>query len=153
MSSIYQTQRAFADEYMPQIKALLGQSLFQEASLDDDTKHGTDLTIRNLRIAVRIRRTGYNAKYNDFTIRVTTQTNSQLSEYAKLLKLDGKSPNYIFYGFLEADRIIRAYLIDVSLLRQEIRSGLQKKFVRNPDHSSFLAFPLKPTYCKTLVIG
>lgn len=144
----YKSRRAFSDQYLPQVKALIGQEIIEESSFEDDTQHAIDLRVYSTRISVRIRQMKYASKYADFTLRATAKEG--LSEYAKLLRSRGLNPDYIFYGFADQEVIMKAYLIDVLALRRSIKSGVDKKFIRNPDGSGFVALPLHEAYCKTL---
>jgi hypothetical protein len=153
MPSIYRSQRSYADEHMPAIKALLGQALLEEANNDDDMHHATDLVIRNLRIAVRIRRLESARKFSDFTIRARTQTDTNRTEYDKIMEQSADSPDYISYCVLDGDKIVRAYLIDVPKLRHAISNGIEKRLITNPDKSAFYALPLHADYTRAIIIG
>jgi len=49
----WQNDKGWSDQFMPDIKAVLGQHLLGEASMDEDAKHATDLVVlqmKNVRI-------------------------------------------------------------------------------------------------------
>ena len=71
----WQYDKEWSDQFMPDIKAVLGQNLLGDASREEDTKRATDLVVlhmKDVRIAVRMRRRKYaeNQHYvGQFTIR------------------------------------------------------------------------------------
>jgi hypothetical protein len=97
----WQDDKGWSDQFMPDIKGVLGQHLLGEASREDDAKHATDLVVlqmKDLRIGVRMRRRKYaeNARYvEQFTIR-TERRSGVDTELGKII--DGWG-DYMFYGF------------------------------------------------------
>lgn len=84
---------------LPMVKRILGNYLIDEAPWEEDAHHNTDLivlTVRTKRIAVRLRRREYEARYSEeFTLRSKRPSGAQ-TELAKVLSGWG---DYFFYGF------------------------------------------------------
>lgn len=117
----WQNDKGWSDQFMPDIKAVLGQHLLGEASMDEDAKHATDLVVlqmKNVRIAVRMRRRRYaeNPKYiEQFTIRTERRSGAE-TELAKIVAGWG---DYMLYGFegKEESRLGVWHLIDLKKFR------------------------------------
>jgi hypothetical protein len=117
----WQDDKGWSDQFMPDIKAVLGQNLLGEASREDDAKHATDLVVlqmKDLRIGVRMRRRKYadNARYiEQFTLRTERSSGTQ-TELAKIIEGWG---DYYFYGFegQEYGRLGIWHLIDLKKFR------------------------------------
>lgn len=144
----WQDDKGWSDQFMPDIKAVLGQHLLGEASREDDTKHATDLVVlqmKDLRIAVRMRRRRYaeNQRYiEQFTIRTERRSGAN-TELGKIIEGWG---DYMFYGF-EGDQDGRLgvwHLIDLKkfrlgymrLLSKCERDVLPGEQIRNADGGS-----------------
>ena len=118
----WQDDKGWSDQFMPDIKAVLGQHLLGEASREDDAKHATDLVVlqmKDLRIAVRMRRRRYaeNPRYlEQFTIR-TERRSGVDTELGKII--DGWG-DYMFYGFQgeHEGRLGFWHLIDLKKFRR-----------------------------------
>jgi hypothetical protein len=125
----WQGDKGWADQFMPDIKSVLGRHLLGEASLAEDAKHATDLVVlqmKDLRIAVRMRRRKYaeNQYYvGQFTIRTERRSGAK-TELAKLIEGWG---DYYFYGFegLHDGQLGIWHLIDL----KEFRLGYMRLLV------------------------
>lgn len=99
----WQDDKRFADAYLPDVKAILGVHLIGEASEEEDKHRNTDLvvlTLRNVRIACRIRKPGFFDKYGgQFTIRAD-RPNGAMTELAKIVSGWG---DFFFYGHVHDD--------------------------------------------------
>lgn len=88
---------------IPEIKRILANYLIAEAPTAEDMQRNTDLIVLRLdtvRVACRLRRYEYLARYGDqFTIRTSRPSGAQ-TELAKMLSGWG---DYLFYGFASAD--------------------------------------------------
>lgn len=93
-------------KFLAEIKQILGLHLIGEAPAAEDEQHNTDLIVLRLdavRIACRVRRDGYRARYgHQFTVRSSRPSGTK-TELAKVIEGWG---DYIFYGFGE-DRTAR----------------------------------------------
>jgi hypothetical protein len=99
MARGWEKDKNWSDQFLTQIKGILGQTFIGAAPPEDDMEHNTDLIVfrmEPLRIACRIRRAKYFNRYGDeFTIR-TSRPNGVKTELYKLIEDWG---NYFFYGF------------------------------------------------------
>jgi hypothetical protein len=126
----WQGDKGWADQFMPDIKSVLGRHLLGEASLTEDAKHATDIVVlqmKDLRIAVRMRRRKYaeNQHYlGQFTIR-TERRSGVKTELAKLIEGWG---DYYFYGFegLHDGQLGIWHLIDL----KEFRLGYMRLLIK-----------------------
>lgn len=88
---------------IPAVKRVLAQYLIAEAPFEEDARHNTDLIVLKLdtvRVACRLRRAEYAARYPDeFTIRASRPRGTE-TELSKMLSGWG---DYLFYGFAAAD--------------------------------------------------
>lgn len=142
---------------IPEVKRVLANYLIAEAPFEEDARHNTDLIVLKLdtiRVACRLRRYEYAARYGDqFTIREGRPSGVK-TELSKVLEGWG---DYIFYGFASKDMSSLAgwLLGDLSVFRlwhhQMLWSGRRPGDRRaNPDgSSSFVAYRvsnLPPTF-------
>jgi hypothetical protein len=121
----WRTDKSWSDRFIPEIKTILGRTLIEVAPADEDALRNTDLITLSmrggLRVACRIRKHEYLAKYGDeFTLRCSRPSGRD-TEIDKLL--DGWG-DYIFYGFSdEHHRRLAAWLVgDLRILREWIAS-------------------------------
>ncbi|MEM6277597.1 MAG: hypothetical protein AAF714_11685 [Pseudomonadota bacterium] len=66
LQNTYGANRAWSDQYLPEIRRLVGPHLLKPAPEDLDTKQATDLMLldaRDMRLAARVRRPGYTERY------------------------------------------------------------------------------------------
>ena len=94
----WKDNKEWSDQFMPEIKKILGLYLIGEANEEEDSRRNTDLivlTMAAVRIGCRVRRYGYAKKYGDeFTIRASLPTGTK-TELAKIIEGWG---DYFFYG-------------------------------------------------------
>jgi len=87
--SEYQDDRRWSEQFIPEIKRIVGPQLLVVTPDEIDCTQAADLmvfTARDMKIAARIRRHGFAEKYgNEFTIR-SKRTNSAVTELAKIVK-------------------------------------------------------------------
>jgi hypothetical protein len=124
----YESDRAFSDRYLPEMRSLIGPYLLVPSSLEQDRQEASDLVVlraRDLTIACRLRRPGYADKYpREFTIRSRRESGVK-TELAKLIEGWG---DWFFYGHVGSDcqSIARWWLIDLSAWRAHlIRDGVR----------------------------
>lgn len=96
--TLWQSDKKFSDKFIVEIKHILGEYLLVEYK-DEDIYHNSDLVVLrldNVRVACRIRRYKYFAKYgHQFTIR-KSRPSGRKSELTKIIEGWG---DYLFYGF------------------------------------------------------
>lgn len=102
----------FGRRFLPEIKSIVGMHLIGEAPKEEDCVRNTDLIVLRLeaiRIACRIRKHKYFARWGDeFTIRANRPSGA-LTELSKIIQGWG---DYIFYGFAdEAEEHLHAWII------------------------------------------
>ncbi len=115
----YEKDRVWADQFIPQIKAIIGPHLIEPADLEPDIKQATDLMVlkgRDMRIGCRLRRHQYYKDYpRDFTIRLKRDSGAQ-TELAKIVAGWG---DWLFYGHVNKaeDEILHAMIVDLNSFR------------------------------------
>jgi hypothetical protein len=153
----WQKDKSWSDIFIPEIKRILTASLdlFGEAPEREDQEHNTDLIVlhtQDIRVACRIRRFEFVAKYgNQFTIR-NARPSGNKTEMAKIMEGWGQ---FMFYGFAALDcselhtwviidlRPFRKWLYDQMYLHKGVLPCVGGRAVQNKDtSSSFLAFNL-----------
>lgn len=123
----YQREREWSDQFIPEVKKIVGQYLLKTADFRQDTTEATDLIVlcaEGLRIAVRMRRPGAAEKFPfDFTIR-RWLANGCPTEMHKIV--DGWG-DWLFYGHaraLDSNEICRWWIVNLHALRSHmIRYG------------------------------
>lgn len=116
----WEDNKKWADRFIPEIKQILGAHLIGQASVEEDRLHATDLIMLNMkphRIACRIRRSEYLAKYGgEFTIRSKVESGNS-TELAKIV--EGGWADYLFYGFADEPelKLDSWFLGDLNLFR------------------------------------
>lgn len=102
MSEGWQRDKAWSDNFLPEIKSILGRHLIGEAPEVEDQQRNTDLIVLRMeavRIGCRVRSFDYWLRYPDeFTVRAGRPSGVD-TELAKIVSGWG---DYFFYGF--ADR-------------------------------------------------
>jgi hypothetical protein len=136
----------YGRQFLSEIRPICGQYLIAEAPFEEDAKRGTDLIVLKLsavRIAVRIRRPDYLARYpDDFTLRCERSSGAE-TELGKIIAGWG---DYMFYGFGSADGLLAAWLLgDLHVFRRwwarELWQGRKPgRKVPNGDGTFFRAF-------------
>uniref|UniRef100_A0A6M3L1U8 Uncharacterized protein n=1 Tax=viral metagenome TaxID=1070528 RepID=A0A6M3L1U8_9ZZZZ len=95
----WQEDKRWSDQFLPEIKRLLGGVLISEPPIEEDTQRNTDLIVLKLdavRVACRVRRPKYYPRYaGDFTVRADRPRGTK-TELAKIIEGWG---DYFFYGF------------------------------------------------------
>jgi hypothetical protein len=147
----WQENKKWSDQFIPEIKSILGYYLIGPAPEDEDREHNTDLIVlsmRPVRIACRVRRFKYWRSYRDeFTIRCSLP-NGYKTELTKIIEGFG---DYLFYGFADEDEFtLHAWaLAQLNTFRlwhsrQLARSGaMDFPGIQKPNHdgsSEFRAF-------------
>lgn len=158
----YQSDRSWSDQFLPQVRAIVGPHLLVPAPFELDAKEATDLMVlraRDMTIAVRLRRPGYADKYRyQFTIRSKRDSGSK-TEMAKLLEGWG---DWMLYGHVDdAGSISTWWLIDLHLWRARLlREGYARPWrtlaieQSNTDKQThFMAFDLRVFQPSILVAG
>jgi len=146
----YARNRRWSDQYLPEIKRIVGSHLLREAPNALDMREATDLMVfdaKDTRIAARVRRPGYADLYpNQFTIRAEAAYGGQ-TELSKIV--NGKG-DWMFYGHADPTggiacwwlldlRAFRAGLIRQTTNGYPIRSGDK----RNSDGTAFKWFDIQ----------
>ena len=94
----YQEDRRWSDQFIPEIKRLVGPHLLGVSSFEQDTREAADLVVLRanlVTIACRVRRPGFADRYgNEFTIR-SARTNGVTTELEKIVNGWG---DWMFYG-------------------------------------------------------
>lgn len=142
----WEKDKAWSDQFIPEIKRHLGWGLISTATWEQDAKEATDLIVLELasfRVGCRIRRYEHLQSYGgEFTIRFSRDSGCA-TEMTKLV--DGWG-THIFYGFANADGLGLAQWfignLDVwrgALIRTPALA--RREPIRNADgSSSFLAW-------------
>lgn len=118
----YVDQRAWADQFLPEIKQLIGPHLLEPAPIEEDCREATDLMVlraRDLRIACRVRKFKYLKDYaNQFTLRYKARYGGK-TEYDKVVEGWG---DWMFYGFADRNEefVLQWRLIDLSAFRAQL---------------------------------
>lgn len=142
----YATDRAWADQYIPAIKAIVGPHLLESAPLDVDMRQATDLIVLNARdkmIGCRVRHSGYDRKYpTQFTIRAKRDSGAQ----TELDKIRRGFCDWMFYGHAAEGNVLtiaRWFLIDLDAWRYHdntVRPFLWREEKSNNDGTYFVAY-------------
>lgn len=118
----YQADRRWSDQFIPQLRALIGPHLLVPSSLEQDRHEAADLVVltgRDLTIACRLRRHGYAKKYpNQFTIR--SRRDSGIT--TELEKIRAGWGDWLFYGHIAENNkdIAPWWIIDLSVFRASL---------------------------------
>lgn len=148
MGNGWRADKRWSDRFLPDIKAILGRALIAEPPVEEDAEHNTDLIVLRLdavRIACRVRKYQYIARYGDqFTIR-RARPNGAKTELSKIIEGWG---DYLFYGFSDAEEtgIERYVLGDLKAFRlwyvRRLYAGVKpgQRRENNDSSSNFLAF-------------
>lgn len=149
--SSWKSDKSWSDQFIPEVKSILGRELIMTATWKQDALEGSDLTVLALdamRVAVRIRRWSYIQFYGDqFTIRSGRPSENE-TELAKIMSGWG---NYLFYGFSDAQEcnpLARWFLGDLNHFRLTLwrEKGLltdRFKHVNGDGSSWFYSWPVR----------
>ncbi|WP_343503595.1 hypothetical protein [Alloyangia pacifica] len=144
----YAINRRWSDQYLPEVKRIVGAQLLQAAPDDLDMKHATDLLTldaRDMRIAARIRRPGFADRYPyEFTIRSSVPSGAE----TELAKIVNGYADWMFYGHAAPDGSLASWwLIDLRAFRAALirraHGSLSSGEVWNRDGSSFRWFDIR----------
>jgi len=104
----WKDDKRWSDRFLPEIKSILGRHLIGEPAREEDAERNTDLIVLRMeavRIACRVRRHDYLAKYADeFTIREGRPSGTK-TELTKIVEGWG---DFFFYGFADEPEIALA---------------------------------------------
>ncbi|WP_297754653.1 hypothetical protein [uncultured Shimia sp.] len=149
MTIHYDINRRWSDQFIPDIKRIVGSHLLEAAPDPLDMKQATDLLMldaRDMRIAARVRRPGYAERYpHQFTIRSRVPSGAE-TELSKIV--NGKG-DWMFYGHASArqDGVEKWFLLDLNAFRAALirqgPQGLHWGNKRNPDGTVFTWFDVR----------
>jgi hypothetical protein len=136
-----------SDRYIPRIKSIVGPRLLSVTPDEIDCKQAADLMIfaaRDMRIAARVRRPGFAAKYAyQFTIRSLRDSGAE-TELSKIMAGWG---DWFFYGHAAGhlDEIPLWWLIDLGEFRSAMidPTGLVHGVTPNGDGTHFAWFDVR----------
>ena len=154
----YETDRAWSDQWLPRLRALIGPYLLGPSTFDQDTKQCADLVVlsaKDMKIGCRVRRQFcadgriYAEAYPDqFTIR-SGRSNGVQTELAKILEGWG---DWFFYGHDNGrHRIDPWWLINLTIFRRgvaeapnsdDVRWDLITDIPNRRDGTFFHAYPI-----------
>ena len=141
----YTEQREWSDRFIPEICALVGPYLLKPASFELDTQEATDLiilTARDMRIAARIRKPGYEWADSEFTIRYWLPSCVK----TELQKVKEGWGDWMFYGHANPSGGIRIWhLLDLHVFRDQMNhrpDSVKWSEQKNGDGSKFIAFSI-----------
>lgn len=137
-ATTYQIQRNWSDQFIPDIKRIVGPLLMETADFEDDVRRNTDLVVLRMdatRIMARVRRNQFLRRYpNDITIRLKPDQYGE-SEFTKLM--DGWG-DYLFYGFAHATRPkVESWIFgDLQVLRDWINEQVKGGDAEQVNHQT-----------------
>jgi hypothetical protein len=151
----YEDNRTWSDRYIPTIRQIVGPHLLVPSPFEVDCAQATDLIVlraRDMRIACRVRRPGYLAKYpNQFTIRSHLDNGAE-TELQKIINGFG---DWMFYGHaIDNESVIievwwlidlaafRAHLVRDGFLRDKNKNRLRWGKKLNDDGTEFVWFDI-----------
>jgi len=109
--------KKWSDQFIPEIKKILGTYLIGEPPDEEDAFRNTDLIVLKMepvRIACRVRRPEYCNYKNEFTIRQELPSGNK-TELSKILEGWG---NYFFYGIADYNQHLQSWgLGDLNVFR------------------------------------
>lgn len=124
----YESDRQWADGYVPQARRIIGEYFVREATIRQDTLEATDLIVFTVavpasecRVAFRVRRPGFADTYPfDFTLRYR-RDNGVKTEWQKIIE-DGWG-DWLLYAHAHeqaAGEFSRWMLVDLHVLRRQL---------------------------------
>jgi hypothetical protein len=151
----YKNDRERADQFIPQIRSILGGlplahfAEIQDAPIEVDRKYATDLTLKvtGCDIASRLRFPPCN--YRDLTIRAHRDNGIK----TELAKIEEGFANRYFYGWIDEKQAIHEWILaNVDKMRDR---GLLKNrnIVPNYDGTHFIAIPVIELYREGCLIA
>lgn len=151
--SDYGNDRVWSDQFIPEVRRLVGPHLLVPAPFEVDAHQAGDLVLMasgDVTVAVRVRRPGYAKRFPfDITIR-SARDNGVRTELTKIR--DGFG-SMMFYGHATSDDpddgICRWFLIDLDVFRALLYGGWLGKEVSNRDGTWFRSFNLADRQVRT----
>lgn len=121
--SSYAKQRAWAEQFMPQVKRIVGPLLLEPASFELDTSEATDLIVmraKDMRIGVRVRQQ-WVGEHERFKWQFTMRSKNGVSK-TELQKVTEGFGDWLFYGFADEDtgELFRWYVINLHAWRSQM---------------------------------
>jgi len=111
---------AWQEAYGDRVRAIVGPHVLEPSSFEVDTKRAADFVVKNVTVACRLRRPGYERYHGQFTIR-SVRANGVKTELAKIEEGWG---DWLFYGHVDHDDLIQPwYLLDLHIFRATLRSA------------------------------
>ncbi len=147
----YANNRRWSDQFLPDIKRIVGAHLLETAPDPLDHFQATDLLMldaRDMRIAARVRRPGYAQRYpHQFTIRSKVASGAE-TELSKIV--NGKG-DWMFYGHsnITQNGVGHWWLIDLRAFRAALirhannGSSISMGDQSNPDGTWFKWFDIR----------
>lgn len=147
--SSYAEQRAWAEQFMPQVKQIVGPLLLEPASFELDTSEATDLIVmraRDMRIGVRIRKR-WVGEHEQFKWQFTMRSKNGASK-TELQKVTEGFGDWLFYGFANEDtgEIFRWYVVNLDAWRTQMirdKAIVFKGTTNNGDGTWFTWFDVR----------
>jgi hypothetical protein len=139
--------KSWSDLWIRDIKRIVGPYLLSVSPIEVDRHLAADFVLLSaspLTIGARIRRPGYVERYPfDFTLRAWRDSGAETEEEKVLKGLC----DLMFYGHAspELDRIVRWWLLDMNVFRDEIHSGKVERpdLIPNGDGTYFRAYDVR----------
>jgi len=123
----WQDRKRWSDNFLIQIKRILGEHFIGAAPVEEDRKRNTDLIVLKLdplRFACRVRKAHFMKEYSgEFTIREKTPTGNK-TEFTKIMEGWG---DYLFYGFADDEGLVCWRIGDLKVFRIAILRHLSAK--------------------------
>jgi hypothetical protein len=149
----YADDRRWADQYIPEIKRIVGPHLLIESPFEVDTKQAADLItlrVKDMTIACRVRGREYLGRYGwQFTLRLKRDSGAP----TELEKIRDGWGHWMFYAFATSNDDYKAgfarwFLIDLGVWRLNVKDTIRSKQLvqgdgSNPDRTHFRWFDLR----------
>lgn len=147
--SSYQKQRAWAEQFMPQVKRIVGPLLLEPANFELDTSEATDLIVmraRDMRIGVRVRQK-WVGEHEQFKWQFTMRSKNGKGK-TELQKVTEGFGDWLFYGFANEDtgEIFLWYVVDLDAWRTQMirnKSAVASGQTDNKDGTWFAWFDVR----------
>jgi len=148
--NFYVRNRTWSDQFLPDIRRIVGQHLLSVAPDEMDWHQATDLVMLNatdMRIAARVRRPGFADRFpHQFTIRAESRFGGE-TELSKIV--NGKG-DWMFYGHAGQDGGLESwYLLNLNAFRAALIRNRQNGFPiqcgdkKNADGTAFKWFDVR----------
>lgn len=153
----WEKDKRWSDQFMDEIKSILGIHLIGEPPVEEDQERNTDLIVLKMdsvRIACRVRRNEYAVRYGEeFTVRAGRPSGIK-TELTKIIEGWG---DYFFYGFGDESKLSKWTLADLNVFRlwynQQLFLGNHPGIKQNNDDGSsyFFAFRWDELPCNFII--